>query len=258
MDYKFIIAEIKEQFGIIVLNRTDKLNALTDEDVKKLISALQELEQSREVRVVIIKANGKAFCSGHDFNEILAKKTTVEHRMWIGAANFQEVMHMMTKPVIAVVHGYVAAGGISIVSACDLVIASEETRFSTPGINFGLACMLPAAEASKWMFKRKALQLLLTGESIDAHTAERIGLINEVVPREKLDEVALDMARRIAEKSPLAIKLAKESFYTASDMELNKMMVYLRDVMAINAGSEDAREGIMSFIEKRSAYWKGC
>jgi len=258
MDYEFIRVDKEGEFGIITLNRPDKLNALTDEDVKKLISALQELEQSEGVRVVIIKANGKVFCSGHDFNEILAKKATTEHRMWLGAANFQEVMHKMSKPVIAAVHGYVAAGGISIISACDLVIASEETKFSTPGINFGLACMLPAAEAARWMFKRKALQLLLTGESIDARTAERIGLINEVVSRERLDEVALDMARKIVEKSPFAIKLAKESFYIASDMELNKIMVYLRDVMAINASSEDAREGITSFIEKRSAHWKGC
>ena len=255
--YKDINVSKYEQIGIISLNRLKKLNALTEKTVREIICALRELEDAKEIRVVLINAKGPSFCSGHDFNEILAKSTSLEHRQWLGEGNLENMMHRMTKPVIAAVNGFAAAGGISLIASCDLVVASEEARFSTPGINFGLACMLPAAEASRWMFRRKALELLLTGDSIDADTAERIGLINKVVPKEKLEEASLELAKKIASKSPVAIKLAKESFYMASDMDIDKMMGCLRDMMAINASSQDAKEGIESFIKKRKPIWKG-
>jgi enoyl-CoA hydratase/carnithine racemase len=255
--YRDITVDRSEEIGVISLNRPEKFNAFTDNTVREIILALRELEDDEQVRVVLIKAKGPSFCSGHDFNEILKNTSSLEHRVWLGEANLENVMHRMTKPVIAVVQGLAAAGGVSLIASCDLVVASEEAKFSTPGINFGLACMLPAAEASRWMSRRKALELLLTGDSIDAFTAERVGLINKVVPRETLEEASLELARKIASKSPVAVKLAKESFYLAVDLDLEKMMACLRDMMAINAASEDVKEGITSFIEKRTPTWKG-
>jgi enoyl-CoA hydratase/carnithine racemase len=162
----------------------------------------------------------------------------------------------MGKPVIAAVHGYVVANGAGLLAACDLAVAAEGTRIATTAINVGLFCMGPAVPLSRCVGRKRALEMLLTGTMIDAHEAERIGLVNKVVPAEKLDEAAMEMANGLVAKSPIALQMGKHAFYTMADMEYSKALDYMNEVMAELCTTEDAREGVDAFLSKRKPQWK--
>jgi enoyl-CoA hydratase/carnithine racemase len=256
MEYNTIVVERKNRVGIITLNRQDHMNTFSTLLARELNAALDELENEGHIRVVLIKGAGKSFCAGIDLAEF-SGKTLLEYRDWIG---WMERMNLtiagMGKPVIAAVHGYAVANGAGLLAACDLAIAAEGTRIGTTAINVGLFCMGPAVPLSRCVGRKKALEMLLTGAMIDAREAERIGLVNKVVPRERLEEEAMELANELATKSPIALQMGKRSFYTMVDMEYAKALNYMNEVMAELCATDDAKEGVDAFLTKRKPQWR--
>lgn len=255
MEYQTITTEKKEHVGILTLNRPEKLNALNKQLYKEIVLGLQDLENDDDVYVVIIKGNGKAFCAGGDISE--PAPSALERHQDRRFAKLSGTIANMRKPVIAAVHGAATAGGCGLALSCDLVITSEDARFGTTAINVGLFCFGPSVPLSRSVGRKKALELLLTGDLINAEEAERIGLVNRVVPREKLEETAMELANKLASKSPIALQMGKQNFYTIADVEYKKALDHTEEMIAILSSTEDAKEGMSAFLEKRTPQWKG-
>ena len=256
MNYENVLIEKKEKIGIITLNRPECLNSTNVYLAIELSDALEKFEKDDDVNVVIIKGAGKGFCSGVDVNALkdrppldYFKDVDLIEKVFLTLAN-------MGKPVIASVHKIAAANGAGIVAACDLAIAAEGTKFGATAVNIGLFCTGPAVPLSRNIGRKKALELLLTGDLIDAQEAERIGLINKVVPIEKLEEETMKLAKKIAAKSPIAVQIGKKSFYNMSDLEYSKALELVNKDFAMLCTAEDTTEGINAFLEKRPAQWK--
>ncbi len=256
MDFETIIVERENHIGIITLNRPDQLNTFTTTLAGELDQALVDMEQDKEIRVMIIKGNGRAFSAGIDVS-VLPMKNVLEYRQWIRAMekSFLTIAHMV-KPVIVAVHGVAAANGAGLVATADLAIVAEGTRIGTTAINVGLFCMGPAVPLSRSLGRKLALELLLTGDFIDAERAERIGMVNKVVPQDKLMDEAMNLATKLASKSPIALQMGKQTFYTMSDMEFDKAMEYSDEMFAELCTIDDALEGVNAFKEKREPIWK--
>jgi len=256
MEYQTIIIERKDRVGLIVLNRPDHMNTFSTALAKELNVALDELEKDVQIRAVIVKGAGKSFSAGIDITEF-SGKALLEYREWIAwMERMTLTIAAMGKPVIAAVHGYAVANGTGLLAACDLAIAAEGTRIGTTAINVGLFCMGPAVPVSRCVGRKRALEMLLTGNMIDAQEAERIGLVNKVVPPDKLDEAALELANELAAKSPVALQMGKRAFYTMTDMEYTKALEYMNEMMAELCTTEDAKEGVDAFLKKRKPRWK--
>jgi len=256
MDFETIIVEKKNHVGIITLNRPDQLNTFTATLAAELDKSLLTMDQDKEIRVIIIKGNGRAFSAGIDVS-VLPMKNILEYRQWIRdmEKSFLTIAHML-KPVIVAAHGVAAANGAGLVTAADLAIVAEGTRIGTTAINVGLFCMGPAVPLSRSLGKKLALEMLLTGDFIDAERAERIGLVNKVVPQDKLMDEAMNLATKLASKSPIALQMGKQAFYTMSDMEYEKAMEYSDEMFAELCTIDDALEGINAFKGKREPVWK--
>lgn len=256
MDFETIIVEKEKHIGIITLNRPKELNTFTTTLAGELNQALVDMDQDKEIRVVILKGNGRVFCAGIDVS-VLPMKSILEYRQWIRDMEkvFLTITHMV-KPVIAAVHGVAAANGAGLVTAADLAIMSEGTMIGTTAINVGLFCMGPAVPLSRSLGRKLCLEMLLTGDFIDAERAERIGLVNKVVPEDKLMDEAISLATKLASKSPIALQMGKQAFYTMSDMEYEKAMEYSDEMFAELCTTEDALEGVNAFREKREPVWK--
>jgi enoyl-CoA hydratase/carnithine racemase len=256
MQFETIISEKQDHIGIITLNRPEKLNTFTTTLAKELNQALADMDQDREIRAVIIKGNGRVFSAGIDVS-VMPMKSILEYRAWV---QDMETMSMtiahMLKPVIVAAHGVAAANGAGLLAAADLAIAAEGTRIATSAINVGLFCMGPAVPLSRSLGRKLALEMLLTGDFIDAEKAERIGLVNKVVPQEKLMEEAMNLATKLASKSPIALQMGKQFFYTMSDMEFSKALEYSNEMFAELCMTEDAIEGVDAFKQKREPVWK--
>ncbi|MGB3390118.1 MAG: enoyl-CoA hydratase [Pseudaminobacter sp.] len=231
-----------------------------------LAALQQEFDRARDdqaVRVIILSAAGKVFSAGHDLKEISAHRGEADR----GRAFFERVMDdcarlMQTiirhpKPVIAEIDGLATAAGLQLVASCDLAICTQESTFCTPGVNIGLFCSTPMVALSRNASRKQAMEMLLTGETIDATTAREFGLVNRVVPREYLNQVVNKYAQTIASKSPLTLKIGKEAFYAQIEMGLKQAYEYASRVMVENMLARDAAEGIGAFMEKRDPQWKG-
>lgn len=254
--YKTVKTSKKDFIGTITLNRPESLNTFTPELAQDLDDALLEMDADKEVRVVIINGAGDAFCAGIDVNG-LEGRSPLELYTWISQMEKMSLtIANMAKPVIAAVHGVAVANGIGLVASADLAVASEDAHFGATAVKVGLFCMGPAVPLSKCLGRKKALELVLTGDMIDAAEAERIGLLNKVVPGEKLEEETLAMARKIAEYSPLGVQLGKKSFYRCADLEYGKAFELVNNHFAILCTTEDAKEGVSAFLEKRAPDWK--
>lgn len=257
MAYKYIIFEKDEHIAKVTLNRPDQMNTFTPELAKEFIDALGDCEQDEQIRVLIVKGAGKAFCAGLDLSEF-GSKTPLEYSEWIkGMDKMYVVIATMKKPVIAAVHGYALATGAGLVAACDLAIAAEGSRFGQTAINVGLFCMGPSVPLLRTLGTKRSLGLLLTGDIIDAHEAERIGLINKVVAADNLEKEAMELAEKLAKKSPVALQMGKRAFYTMSDMEFTKAIEYTGEAFAALCATEDAKEGVNAFLNKRESNWRG-
>lgn len=256
MSYQNVLVERKERVGLIVLNRPAQFNTFNTALAQELCKALLELEMDKAVRVIVIKGAGKAFCTGIDISEFHGK-TLQEYREWIGL--MEQAIHViasMKKPVIASAHGYAVANGAGLIAACDLAVVAEGTRIGATAVNVGLFCMGPAVPMSRSLSRKRCLEMVMTGDMIEASDAERWGLVNKVVPLDRLDEETMALANKLAEKSPLALQMGKEAFYGMSDLEYGKALAYTNELFASLCVTEDAKEGVDAFLNKRKPQWK--
>ncbi|MCP4010087.1 MAG: enoyl-CoA hydratase [Proteobacteria bacterium] len=241
----------------LTLNRPLQYNALSSEMLFELKSTLDDIDTDSSVRVVIIAANGKAFCAGHDLKEMRSSEERDFHlALFEQCAQLMLRINSLSQPVIAQVDGIATAAGCQLVANCDLAVVSDTSRFAVSGINAGLFCSTPAVPLSRNVPRKQAMQMLLTGEFISADKAQQFALVNEVVSAEELQEKTLELAKIIAAKSAHAIKLGKQVFYKQLTMDLSDAYAYAGERMACNMDSEDAREGIDAFIQKRKPEWK--
>lgn len=260
MGYEAVLVEKKEegQVGIITLNRPDALNTFNLALARDLSQALVDLDEDKEVRVIIITGSGKCFSAGIDVSpDVFEAMTPTEYYEWITLMEKAiVVISKVKKPVIASVHGFAVANGIGIVAACDLAIAEEGVRFGATAINVGLNCIGPQVSLYRNIGKKKTMELVLRGNLILSDEAERIGLINKVVPKGSLEEETMSLAKELAAKSPLALQSAKRSFYDMSDLEFSKAMELVNNQFALLCTLEDCAEGIRAFNEKRDPTWQ--
>jgi len=257
MNFEYIIMKTgNDCVGEIILNRQKQLNAFNTLMASELNEALNLLEHDRNARVIILRAEGKAFCVGIDINEFQGK-TCIEYRDLIEHIGKPLMtISRIRKPVIAQVHGIAAAIGTGLVAAADLAIVSEDAKFGLTAINVGLNCIGPVVPVARSVGRKHALELLLYGDIIEAKRALEIGLVNRVVSKENLDRTTREWAATLAKKSPLAVQTAKEAFYMAADMEYFTSFDYMTNTLARLCTTEDAMEGIKAFMEKREPIWK--
>jgi enoyl-CoA hydratase/carnithine racemase len=251
-----ILREIVGATAIVTLNRPDRRNALSLELMRELLETLDELGRHPQVRAVILAAAGTVFSSGHDLSQMTGRSIAEYRDIFDVCTRLMEKIQGIPQPVIAEVQGIATAAGCQLAATCDLAIASESARFGTPGVKIGLFCSTPMVALSRAIGRKRALEMLLTGEQIDARTAADWGLVNRVVAMDALRAETLRMASQIASASPLTVAIGKQAFYSQIDLEQSKAYAYTKEVMAMNNMAEDAQEGITAFLEKRTACWK--
>jgi enoyl-CoA hydratase/carnithine racemase len=257
MKYEKVIVEVGQNYvAEITLNRPEQLNALDSQMAEELYQALIELDANPKVRVVILKGAGKSFCVGIDVNE-LSNKTAIEYREWIERMERPLIaISKMKKPVIAQLHGVAAANGMGLVASADLVISADNARMGLTAINVGLNCVGPVIPVARCVGRKKALELLLYGNLISASEALALGLVNKIVPKDELETQARHFADELAKKSPIAVQIAKSAFYYAEDMDYAKQFAYMNEAFARLCTTDDAKEGVEAFFEKRQPIWK--
>jgi enoyl-CoA hydratase/carnithine racemase len=243
--------------GVVTMNRPNRRNALSLELMQELTQCLDMIGRNREIRVVILAAEGKVFSSGHDLSQMVGRDINDYRQIFDVCVDLMEKIQAIPQPVIAEVQGIATAAGCQLVAACDLAVAAEDTAFATPGVKIGLFCTTPMVALSRAIGRKRALQMLLTGEMVPAATAAEWGLINLVVPATKLKSTTRGMAAKIAEASPLTVGIGKQAFYTQIDMDQPKAYSYAKEVMSLNSMAADAQEGISAFLGKRAACWAG-
>jgi enoyl-CoA hydratase/carnithine racemase len=257
MSFTAVIMEKRDQMGFITLNRPDKMNTFSSELARELNQALQSLDADDEVRVVVVKGAGKAFSTGIDIAEF-AGKSAQEYQEWI---SLMDEMHLtiaaMAKPVIAMVHGFAVANGAGLLFAADFAVVAEGTKIGTTAIKVGLLCTGPIIPISYGLGKKKVMEMLLSGDMIDAAAACDLGLVNKVAPLDQLEEETLTLARKIIQKSPLAVQMGKQFYYQMMDMPFRQRFAYSSEVFARLCTSADAQEGVGAFLEKRQPVWRG-
>jgi enoyl-CoA hydratase/carnithine racemase len=243
--------------GRITLNRPEKRNALSLELMEELISSLRTLGADRDVRAIVIDGAGVAFSAGHDLSEMLGREVTFYQRLFDVCTELMETIHRVPQPVIAKVHGVATAAGCQLVAACDLAVASDDARFATPGVKIGLFCSTPMVPLTRAIGRKRALEMLLTGELVGATTALEWGLVNRVVSSDELDDAVTDLVDAIATSSPLTVGIGKEAFYAQGELDEHRAYDLTKSVMAMNSMATDAQEGMCAFLEKRQPSWKG-
>ena len=242
----------------LTLNRPRQYNALSEELLAELQAALESIEQDASVRVVVIAGNGPAFCAGHDLKQMRATpRKDYYDKLFAQCSRFMLTLARIPQPVIARVHGIATAAGCQLVAACDLAVASDAARFATSGINVALFCSTPAVPLSRNIPRKQAMEMLFTGEFIDAQTARSYGLVNRVVPAAALDAEIATLNAAIVSKSPVAVATGKKMFYRQIELGMKQAYDYAAEVMACNMMAEDVGEGIDAFMQKRPPVWKG-
>ena len=257
MSYENIGYTTEGHIALITLNRPQRRNALSLQLMQELIDCLSTIGGRRDLRVVILAAAGKVFCSGHDLSEMVGRDIDEYRTLFSVCTELMTKLQSIPQPVIAEVQGIATAAGCQLVASCDLAVAAEEAAFATPGVKIGLFCTTPMVALSRAVGRKRALEMLLTGELIDAHRAAEWGLVNRVVAAGQLQAETRQLAQRIAEASDLVVALGKQAFYTQIDLDQQKAYAYAQEVMTMNSLAHDAREGISSFLEKRTPCWTG-
>jgi len=252
-----IVTFLAEGISRIKLNDPSNYNALSSKNINSLINTFRSLNKDNITKVIIIEGSGKGFSAGHDLKEIRSLKNKLKYKKLFNLCSklMVEIIEGK-KPVIAKVHGAAFAAGCQLVASCDLAISSDDAIFATPGVNIGLFCSTPMVAVSRKVSRKKTMKMLLTGDSIDARYAKEIGLINDHYPSSKLEEEILKLAKIVASKSNLTIKIGKKAFYKQLEMPLKKAYKYTSKVMTENMMALDANEGISAFIEKRNPRWQ--
>jgi enoyl-CoA hydratase/carnithine racemase len=257
-----IQSSVKDGIALVVLDRPKASNSLSEAMLEALSATFADIATNRRVRAVVLAANGKSFCAGHDLKEITARRRDpdggrayVRDLMDRCSAMMQSIHHM-PQPVIAAIEGAATAAGCQLIASCDLAVASKTAKFATPGVHIGLFCSTPMVALSRNVASKHAMEMLLTGDLLAAEDAYRIGLVNRVVAAGTARDEAFKLARKITAKSALTIKLGKEAFYRQLDMNLPEAYRYASQVMVENMMVRDAEEGISAFVEKRTPTWE--
>ncbi len=251
------VKNLQSGISIVTINEPKTYNSLSYKNLNDLIRVFQKLDKERRTKVIILEGAGKGFSAGHNLREV--KNLKVKNR-------YQKLFNLCSKlmiqivegkkPVIAKVHGAAYAAGCQLVASCDLAFSTKDALFATPGVNIGLFCSTPMVAVSRKINRKPMMKMLLTGEPIKANYAKEIGLINDCFSKSKLNIEVLKIAKKIASKSNLSIKIGKQAFYKQLEMPLKKAYSYTSKMMTINMMSMDAKEGISAFIEKRKPKWQ--
>ncbi len=259
-----MIKKNKDQNGILRVTLCDanNKNSLSKEMMQKLIEVFESSNYDDSIKVIIISAEGNVFCSGHNLKEINEAKNANDKGesyyldLFKTCSTLMQLIINCPKPVIAEVNGIATAAGCQLVASCDLAIASDSSKFATPGVNIGLFCSTPMVALSRNVSKKNSMKMLLTGEMISADEAKRISLINDSVPDDQLTKSVMDLAKKISEKSQAVLKIGKEAFYKQSQLNIEDAYEYTSMVMTKNMMIDDASEGISSFLDKRNPKWR--
>ena len=243
-----------EEEGIctLTLNRPQQMNLLTTQMLAALQGAFEDIGKDERIRVVILAATGKGFCAGHDLKEIRTLKELPKiEQLFARCSRMMQAITALPQPVIARVQGAAAAAGCQLVAQCDLAVASEQAKFATPGVTWGFFCSTPGVAVGRNLLRKRAMEMLLTGEPIDAHKALEWGLVNQVVAAEALESATLALARKIAGKPPATVAAGKRAFYAQMDLGVHKAYELASGVISASFAHEEGREGMDAFIEKR-------
>ncbi len=251
-----ILRETAEHIATLTLNHPEKRNALSRAMLQALRDQLTSLAADRQVRVVILRAAGPVFSAGHDLRELVGALPEDAASLFALCTDVMLGVQRLPQPVIAQVHGLATAAGCQLVASCDLAVAAEEASFATPGVKIGLFCTTPGVALVRAVPAKKAMEMLLTGTPISACEAERIGLVNRVVPRERLAEETRQLAGQIAQASATVVALGKRAFYQQVPLAYDEAYAVAQPIMAGNAGERDAQEGMRAFLEKRPPRWE--
>ena len=249
--------EIEGPVARLTLANPQRRNALSLELMQRVTEALHELGDKTDIRVIVIAGEGPAFSAGHDLSEMVDRDAQFYDDLFEACTHLMDAVHAVPQPVIAEVAGVATAAGCQLVAACDLAVASTEATFATPGVRIGLFCSTPMVPISRALGRKRAMEMLLTGEPIDAATAAEWGLVNRVVPPGQLREATEELAAQITRYSDDTIAIGKQAFYRQLDCGEPEAYELTKQVMAANAGTADAQEGIDAFLSKRSPSWSG-
>ncbi len=257
-----LLRERSNGVALLTMNRPEQRNTLSEAMLASFAEILAEIAADRTVRAVVLAANGPVFCAGHDLKELTARRSDADggkdyfrHIMATCSGVMQAIVGL-PQPVIAAVQGLATAAGCQLVASCDLAVASAKAEFCTPGVNIGLFCSTPMVALSRNVATKHAMEMLLTGDRISADEAQRIGLVNRVVEPGSEADAALALARKIAEKSTLTVKIGKAAFYRQREMPLAEAYRYASQVMTENMMARDAEEGICAVLDKRAPRWE--
>jgi enoyl-CoA hydratase/carnithine racemase len=255
MSYENLNLAIEEKFALITLNRPQRRNALSLDLMLEVIDCLETIGRDAGIRAVILAAAGKVFCSGHDLSEMVGRSVNDYRRLFDVCTDLVTKVQSIPQPVIAEVQGVATAAGCQLVASCDLAVASEEAAFATPGVRIGLFCTTPMIALSRAVGRKRAMEMLLTGQLIDARTAADWGLVNRVVPASELKTETRRLAAKIVESSSFTVGLGKQAYYAQIDLDQPRAYAYAKEVMTMNSLAADAQEGISAFLEKRAPCW---
>jgi enoyl-CoA hydratase/carnithine racemase len=257
-DQTLLLRADRDGVATLTLNRPSARNPLSRPMMAALQSAFDAIAGDRTVKVVVLAANGPAFCAGHDLKEIRAHPGRAQYEtLFAECSRLMQTIVALPQPVIAKVQGFAYAAGCQLVASCDLAVAAETATFCTPGVNIGLFCSTPMVATSRNVPRKKMMEMLLLGDAIDARTAVEYGLVNRAVPDAALDGAVRDMAAAIAAKSPVTVKIGKQAFYRQIEMPLAEAYTFASRAMTENMLARDAEEGIDAFLAKRAPKWEG-
>ena len=248
--------EVRDGVAVLTLNNSLRRNALSLSMMDELLSHLDAAKRERGVRVVVIRAEGPVFSSGHDLRELAEADVEDQTILFARCTELMEAVRLLPKPVIAQVQGLATAAGCQLVATCDLVVASEDASFATPGVNIGLFCTTPAVALGRAVPMKRAMEMLLTGQPISASEALESGLVNRVVPADRLEEETMALAGKVASVAMSTIAIGKPAFYRQMAMDRPQAYELAQRVMVENLQTEDAKEGIGAFLEKREPRWQ--
>jgi enoyl-CoA hydratase/carnithine racemase len=252
----YLLVEDALPAAIITLNRPQQLNPLSTGLMKELTSELERQAARPEVRAIVIKGAGRAFSAGHDLKEMLDRNLDEEREIFTVCNQMMATVQSVPVPVIAAPHGIATAAGCQLVATCDLAIASNDCRFATSGVRYGLFCSTPGVAVARNVGRKHAMEMLLTGRFVDAATAEKWGLINRAVPSAQLNDEVMSLVKELAQLSPYALQIGKEGFYKQVEATQADAYQMMGEAISCNAVASDGQEGIAAFVEKRAPVWK--
>ena len=256
MDYQEISFTSKGAVGYLTLNNAGKVNALSVQMIKEIISLLTEVAEDESIKVIVLKAAGRHFCAGHYLAEMVDAGVKEYKFIFDQCTKMMMLIHEIPQIVIAQVQGIATAAGCQLAAWCDLIVAEEGARFSTPGVKIGLFCTTPMVAITRAIGRKAAMEMLVTGREFPAAEAKEIGLVNRVVSLEELDQTTAELAEQIAEASGFALSVGKQGLYAQADMSDAQAFHYAKHTIVMNNLSEDAQNGIKAFLEKRTPEWK--